>query len=630
MDRDKRWLENFVRVLLLSLGIYDLLALGGAFDFLGIYIPIVTHRGINLLFLISLTFLIFRSKFLWFDIIMLLAGLIPALYVTVLPDRIIQVTENIDLVNASEMIMFLSLVASVMEAGRRSGGLALLCVALCFFSAVFFGDYYPGPFYARTLSLETVTANMFLSLGSSSLLGMVADVGSTILIAFMLFGGFLEVSGAGEFFIKLGLALAGKYRGGPAKVAIFASGLMGSISGSGVANVVTTGTFTIPLMKKVGFRSHFAGAVEAVASNGGQIAPPVMGAVAFLIAQMLGISYWNVCVAAALPAGLYFLALFFMIDFKAAKEGLTGLPQNEVPVLRQTIKEGWYFFLPIIALIILIAQQVFAVQRSCVFACVFLIALSFLGGNEKRFTLKKISNAIENGVRGMVLIAGSLYIAGIIIAAVQMTGIGINFTRLLAQFAGQSIFLMLVMAGLASLVLGMGLSSVPCYIICALLIGPPLIAAGIDPLAAHLFFFYWGILSFITPPVAISAIAAAGIAGANFWKTGFSAMRLGIVSYIVPFFFVYQPALMLKGSPGSVALSIITSIGGCYMLSAGMIGYFLKPIPLLLRAAVCLGGLSLIYPGLKSDICGISTFGILLILQMYGLRKVKNSSLSKI
>jgi TRAP-type uncharacterized transport system fused permease subunit len=291
------------------------------------------------------------------------------------------------------------------------------------------------------------------------------------------------------------------------------------------------------------------------------------------------------------------------------------------------LKEGWYFFLPIIALILLIAQQVFAVQRSCVFACVFLVVLSFLANKEKRFNLKKISSAIENGVRAMVLIAGSLYIAGIIIAAVQMTGIGINFTRLLAQFAGQSIFLMLVTAGLASLVLGMGLSSVPCYIICALLIGPPLIAAGINPLAAHLFFFYWGILSFITPPVAISAIAASGIAGANFWKTGFAAMRLGAVSYIVPFFFVYQPALLLKGTIGSVVFSIITAIGGCYLLSAGMIGYFLRPIPILLRSVVIFGGISLIYPGLKSDVCGLAAFGVLMVVQLYGRRDKRKASI---
>ncbi len=623
MTPDNRWLESTVRVLLLLLGVYDMLALGGVFDFLNIYVPIITHRGINLALLIVLTFLIFRTKALWFDIIFLIAGAIPALYVTVLPDRIMDVTENIDLVNKTEMIMFLCLVASVMEAGRRSGGLALLIVSVLFFSAVFFGDYYPGPFYARTLSLQTVTANMYLSLGSSSLLGMVADVGSTILISFMLFGGFLEVSGAGEFFIGLGLSLAGKYRGGPAKVSIFASGLMGSISGSGVANVVTTGTFTIPLMKRVGFQPHFAGAVEAVASNGGQIAPPVMGAVAFLIAQMLGISYWNVCVAATLPAILYYLALFFMIDFKAAKEGLKGMPKEEVPELMHTLKNGWFFFLPIIGLIVLIAQQVFSVQRACIFASVFLVILCFLGGKEKRFTIAKLSKGIEKGVRGMTLIAGSLYTAGIIIAAVQMTGIGINFTRLLAQFAGQSIFLMLATAALASLILGMGLSSVPCYIICALLIGPPLISAGIDPLAAHLFFFYWGILSFITPPVAIAAIAAAGIAGADFWKTGFTAMRLGIVSYIVPFFFIYQPALMLRGSFGLLILSTVTAISGCYMLSAGMIGYFLKPIPLLLRFMITAGGLCLIYPGFKTDISGVTAFAILLVVQLYSLRSGK-------
>ena len=504
MNRDNPVFKNTTLALLLLLGIYDFLALGGVFDYLSIYVSIVTHRGINLAFLISLAYLIKPAKknlekFYWYDFCLLLLGLIPALYVTFQPDRIFAVTEDPDLVTTTEIILFLGLVLSIMEAGRRSGGLGLLIATVFFFSAVFLGDYYPGPFYARTLSLQSVTAYMYLCLGASSLFGLVADLGSTILVAFMLFGGFLQISGAGEFFIKLGLAVAGKYRGGPAKVAIFASGLMGSISGSGVANVVTTGSFTIPLMKKVGFKPHFAGAVEAVSSNGGQVAPPVMGAVAFLIAQMLGISYWDVCKAAFIPAVLYYIALFFMIDFEAAKQGLRGIPKQDVPSLRETLKEGWHYFLPIGLLVFLIANRTFSVYRSCIFAIILLVILSFLGDKKKRFTFSKFAEGIQTGIRGMVLIAGPLYAAGIIIGSIQMTGIGINFTRLITQFAGQSIFLMLVLAALSSFVLGMGMSSVPCYIICALLVGPPMIAAGISPIAAHLFFFYWGILSFITP-----------------------------------------------------------------------------------------------------------------------------------
>jgi TRAP transporter 4TM/12TM fusion protein len=625
MYRDNRLFRNIVLTLLFLVGMYDFLALGGVFEYLSLYISIISHRGVNLAFLIALAYLIMpakkgQTKICWYDVCLLLLGFIPAIYVTIFPNRIFQVTENPDLVTVTEMILFLGLILSILEAGRRGGGLGLLIVSAFFFSVVFLGDYYPGPFYSRTLSLQSVTAYMYLCLGASSLFGMVTGLGSTILIAFMLFGGFLQISGAGEFFIKLGLAVAGKYRGGPAKVAILASALMGSISGSGVANVVTTGTFTIPLMKKVGFRPHFAGAVEAVASNGGQIAPPVMGAVAFLMAQMLNITYWDVCIAAFIPAALYYVALFFMIDFEAAKQELKGLPKRELPSLKLTVKGGWYYFLPIVLLIFLIAKRTFSVERSCIFSIMLLVVLSFLGGREKRFTIRKFVGGIQAGVRGMVLIAGPLFSAGIIIGSIQMSGIGINFTRLITQFAGESVFLMLILAALSSLILGMGMSSVPCYVICALLVGPPMIAAGIAPIAAHLFFFYWGILSFITPPVAVSALAASGIAGASFWRTGFTAMRLGILSYIVPFFFIYQPALLLKGGFVEIVVSIITAIFGCFVLSTGIIGYFLKKMNFWMRLLSIGGGLLMIYPGWVSDVIGLTVFSMLILSQLRQVR----------
>lgn len=630
MKRDNQVLKNIVLTLLVSLGIYDFLALGGVFDYLSLYISVITHRGINLAFLIALAYLIIpakkgQEKVYWYDICLLLCGFIPAIYVTIFPNRIFEVTEDPDLVTVAEMILFLGLILSILEAGRRGGGWGLLIVSVFFFSIVFLGDYYPGPFYSRTLSLQSVTAYMYLCLGASSLFGMVTGLGSTILIAFMLFGGFLQISGAGEFFIKLGLAAAGKYRGGPAKVAIFASALMGSISGSGVANVVTTGSFTIPLMKNVGFRPHFAGAVEAVASNGGQIAPPVMGAVAFLMAQMLGVAYWDVCVAAFIPAALYYIALFFMIDFEAAKQGLKGLPKQDIPSLKRTLSEGWHYFLPIVLLVLLIAKRTFSVERSCIFAILLLVVLSFLGGEKKRFTIAKFVEGIRVGVRGMVLIAGPLFSAGIIIGSIQMSGIGINFTRLITQFAGQSLFLMLVLAALSSLILGMGMSSVPCYVICALLVGPPMIDAGIAPMAAHLFFFYWGILSFITPPVAVSALAASGIAGASFWRTGFTAMRLGILSYIVPFFFIYQPALLLKGGFIEIIVSIITAIFGCFVLSTGIIGYFLRKSNLWMRLICIGGGLLMIYPGWVSDVIGLAVFSITGISQLRQIKLEKDN-----
>lgn len=630
MNREADWMIGTVTVFTLILGIYNILALGGLFDYLGIYISIITHRAANVAFWLLLSYLLLparkgETKLPWYDVVLLLAGVIPPVYVALQPERILLCTERPDLVSTTEIVLFLSIIASILEAARRSGGVPLFLVATFFFSAVFLGDYYPGPFYTRTFSLQTITGHMFMCFGTNSVFGLIADVGSTIVIAFMLFSGFLQVSGAGDFFIRLGVAIAGRYRGGPAKVAIFASGLMGTISGSSVANVVTTGTITIPMMKRLGYKPHFAGAVEAVASNGGQIMPPVMGAVAFLMAQILSVSYWSICVAAFLPAVLYYSALFFMIDFEAVKTKLEGLPKAQVPSLKEVLKRDWYYMVPIIFLVFLIADRTFTVYKSCMFALAAIILLSFSGGRDRWFTPKKLVNGIDTGVRSMISIAGSLLSCGIIIASINVTGIGLNFTALITHFAGESILLMLLLAALSSFILGMGMTSIPCYVVCAMLVGPPLVKAGIPPLAAHLFFFYWGILSFITPPVAVAALAASGIAGGDFWKTGWNAARLGIVSYIIPFFFVYKPPLLLAGSIDAIAMAVITGLIGCYFLSSGMMGHLLRGLNWPQRILMVACGIAMLYPGWQTDAAGIIVAAPILLWQFIRLRVAKRA-----
>jgi len=630
LDRQANWMVRTVTVLTILLGSYNILALGGLFDFAGIYISIITHRAANVAFWLLLSYVLLparkgATKLAWYDIALLLAGLIPAAYIALQPDRLLLCSARPDLVSTTEIVLFLLITASILEAARRSGGLPLFLVTVFFFSVIFLGDFYPGPFYARTFSLQTITAHMFMCLGTNSVFGLIADVGSTIVMAFMLFSGFLQVSGAGDFFIKLGMAIAGRYRGGPAKVAIFASALMGTISGSSVANVVTTGTITIPMMKRLGYKPHFAGAVEAVASNGGQIMPPVMGAVAFLMAQILSVSYWSICVAAFLPALLYYAALFFMIDFEAVKTELKGLPKAELPSLKEVLKKNWYYIVPIIFLVFLIADRTFAVHRSCMFAMVAIVLLSFIGGRDRWFTPRKLGKAIDTGVRAMIGIAGSLLACGIIIASINITGIGLNFTSLITQFAGESILLMLVLAALSSFILGMGMTSIPCYIVCAMLVGPPLVNAGIPPIAAHLFFFYWGILSFITPPVAIAALAASGVAGADFWKTGWNAARLGVVSYIIPLFFVYEPALLLMGSIDEIVIAAVTGLIGCYFLSSGMMAHLLRGLNWPQRILMVACGIAMLYPGWQTDIMGIIVAGPIVFWQFIRLRAAKKA-----
>ncbi|MBL8673868.1 MAG: TRAP transporter fused permease subunit, partial [Rhodospirillales bacterium] len=421
---------------------------------------------------------------------------------------------------------------------------------------------------------------------------------------FLIFGSALVVTGGGEFFMALAIALMGRTRGGPAKVAVLSSGFFGSLSGSVISNVVTTGQITIPTMKRVGYPPHYAGAVEACASTGGALMPPVMGAVAFIMAEFLNVSYGTVMVAAVVPALLYYGALLLQADHYAARNGLRGQPAEEIPSLLPVIKEGWHFLfsLGLLTYLLLVMKRE---ALAPYIATVVLVGTTMLFGR-KRFGLAGLRDLAIDTTRNVVNIVAILAGVGFIVGALSYTGVGGAFSRELLQFAGGNVHLLLVLGALTSFILGMGMTSSACYIFLAVTLGPALIEGGLNPIAAHLFILYWGLISFITPPVALAAIAAASIAKSDPWRTGIWAMRLGLVNFVLPFLFVLNPTLILIGSPMDILHDVASACFAIWLLAAGLEGwlYGVGRIGWASRAPLIAAALGLLTPGAVTDLIG--------------------------
>ncbi|MDX2204183.1 MAG: TRAP transporter permease [Hyphomicrobiaceae bacterium] len=495
--------------------------------------------------------------------------------------------------------------ALLMEALRRTGGWSLLLSVFPFTVYPLFAEAgWLGPLRGSQSSLEQATAYHVLS--SESLLGIPIQAFADTVIGFLVFGTALMMTGAGKFFINLAFAICGTFRGGAAKVGIFASGLLGMMSGSVVSNVLTAGTMTIPTMKRTGFRASYAGAIEACASTGAVLAPPVMGATAFVIAQFLNISYAEVALAATIPAALFYLALFMQVDAYAARHGLKGLPRAELPSVWTTIKEGWYYVL-VVALLIVMLLHFKRESHAPFFATALLLVLNQLFSKDKRWTPKTVVQFLEVNGRTFVELVGILAGCGLLIGAFSMTGVVSSLANDLLQIAGSNVFLLLVMCAVTSLVLGLGLTTTACYIFLAVLVAPALEKLGLNKMAVHMFIFYWGMLSAITPPVAIASFAAAGIAGAPAMKTGWESMWVGSIIYFIPFFFVLNPALVLQGpSPylAAAGLTLLIAVGTLF-ICGGIQGYQVfvgnlakaGPLEWPIRVLLVIGGFVLATPG---------------------------------
>ena len=484
----------------------------------------------------------------------------------------------------------------VFEAARRAGGIGLAIIVGTISLYPLFADRMPGPI--RGFSFELGTAAGYHAMSDESVIGIPMRAFSNLVIGFLIFGAALQHTGAGKFFINLAFALLGHIRGGPAKVAIVASGLMGSMSGSVVTNVMTTGVMTIPAMRKIKLSAPFAAGVEACASTGGVLMPPVMGATAFIMANFLETSYANVALAAIIPSFLYFLGLFIQIDARAATEKLKGLDKKELPSLSQTLREGWYYvfaFALLVYLLLFLRREMLAPF----YATPLLILINQIFSPKTRWGIKEFLSFIDSLTKLFAELVGVLAGIGLIVGALSMTGLAGTLVNDLLSIAGGSSIILLLIGAITSFILGIGMTVTAAYIFLAILLAPALISTGMNPIAVHMFIFYWGMLSFITPPVALGAFAAASVAKSPPMATGLEAMRLGSVIYFIPFFFVLDPALVLVGQPAQVIPALALAIIGIFIFSGAMQGYLygVGNLNIVERTMMFFGSLLLPLPG---------------------------------
>jgi len=507
-------------------------------------------------------------------------------------------------------IFSLTLWFLLLEAVRRVAGSVLMGTCLFFSFYPLFANLMPGFLEGRDFSL--LATARYHAMSVESILGIPMKVVGSLLIGFMIFGVTLQFTGGGKFFLNLALALWGKSRGGPAKVAVISSALFGTMSGSVISNVVSTGSMTIPTMKRTGYPGYYAGAIEACASTGGALMPPVMGTAAFIMASFLSIPYWKICVAALIPSLLYYWGLFLQADGYAARVGLKGLEVKDLPSLTKTLKEGWFYLLALFLLVyFLLYLKVEAwapFYASLLLLCLAMIKRETRLSGEK---FKLLLMGIGKFLSELVALLGGI---GLVIGALSMTGVAHSFSRELVSFAGGNVFLLLLIGALTSFILGMGMTAAACYIFLAIVLAPALTASGLKPLAVHLFVMYWGLVSFITPPVALGAITAASIAQADPIKTGLQAMKLGAVIYFIPFYFVFNPALILQEPLRETFFPLLTAFLGVFLISSSLEGY-LRGLGILNfpeRIGYIFAGMLLSVPEWRTDLIGIAMAGALL------------------
>nr|WP_160722898.1 TRAP transporter permease [Bacillus sp. USDA818B3_A] len=591
------------------------------------------QRTIHLGFALALIFLLFPArrknrgkelKVAWYDLLLAGLSLVVGAYWPLMIDELVLRTGNI---TSLDFTIGLAAILLVLEATRRTVGLPITIIAIVFMIYALFGPYMPGFLAHRGLDLERLVQTMFFT--TEGILGTPLAVSSTFIFLFLLFGSFLIKTGVGEYFNDLSIAIAGRSVGGPAKVAVFSSALQGTISGSSVANVVTSGAFTIPMMKNLGYKKEFAGAVEASSSTGGQLMPPIMGAAAFLMVEFIGggISYWDIAKAAAIPAILYFTGIWIMTHFEAKRIGLRGLTKEEMPS-RKEVFGKLYLLLPILGIILLLMSGM-SVTRAALWSIVITVIVSAIR-KETRIGFKGVIDALVDGARSALGVAAATAAAGIIVGVVTKTGLGLKMANGLLDLSGGALLPTLLLTMLASLILGMGSPTTANYVITSTIAAPAIILLGVPDLSAHLFVFYFGIVADITPPVALAAFAAAAVSGGEPFKTGVESSKLAISAFIIPYMFVFSPELLMIDTTWTYLIWVVlTAFIGMLLVSAGVIGYWMRKMYWFERIAAFISGLCLIYPEKISDIIGLAAFGVLLVVQYIQrdgtMNKVQNS-----
>jgi len=544
------------------------------------------------------------------DIVFMLFLVVPTAYIFIDFDEWIYRVGVVP--NTWDFVFSLMFVIAVWEMARRASGWPLAILAAAFILYGHFGSYMPGLFYHRGYGWDRMITYLF---SLDGILGLPVLASAHYIFLFVLFGAFVDSSGAGRFFVDFARCIAGRLRGGPAKVSIVSSALIGTASGSSVANVVVDGVLNIPLMKASGFRGAVAGAIEAMNSTGGQIVPPVMGAGAFLMAEILGVPYPKVALAAVIPAFFYFSAAYFMIDFYSASIGLKGLKKEDLPIFHKIMLEKGYLLIPIIVLLICLMVLMYSPYLSAMAGIVSMIVVSWVK-SATRLGPKKILDILSKGARGSMEIAATCAAAGIIVGILTQTGLGTKFAMIIFNYSGGNLYIALVFTMIIAIVLGMGMPTTAAYAICASVLAPALIQLNVPEIAAHLFIFYFACLSALTPPVALASFAAAAIASAKTWEVGWQGMRFAIAGFIIPFMFVLGPAMVLEGTAFEIVMVVITGTVGIIALAASVQNWLMTRCAAWERVALAIAAITLIKPGLTTDLIGGAIMAVIILLQL--------------
>ena len=632
----KNFLKSFAFLVLALMSVYHFYASGFG------TIREILHRGIHISFVVGLVFIFYSWKKIdnskknfnppFIDIILSILVVISALYLPLLPPEVLALRvgnpENIDIIMGSFLIVL------TLESARRSIGFTLPFICVLFILFAIFGPYFPGALKHGGASWVGFVNHIYLT--NQGIYGIAVGVMAQYVFLFILFGVLATRIGLGQLFIDLAMVIAGKYSGGPAKVAIFSSAFLGTISGSSIANTVTTGSLTIPAMKKVGYPPHFSGAVEATASTGGQITPPILGAAAFIMVEYLEVPLRDILAAALIPALLHYFGIFIMVHLEAKKLGLRGLTDEEVPKFLSVVKDNWLSLAPLILLVYLIL-----IGRTPDYAAVIsIIACVLIGFVKKtnRLTIKDLVQCLSQGAKNTLAVGAAAAAIGIIVGVVTLTGVGFRLGYVVIQTAGDigsfflhfipfglltiedlTLFFSLLLIAFSCIFMGTGVPTTATYIILVAVAAPALTQLNIEPIVSHFFVFYYGVLADITPPVALAAYAAAGIAGSNPFKTGNTAFRLGIAKALVPFVFVYSPSLLLVAQGFDIYIffqTLISAMIGIGLLGVSFSGYLLKSVPIYQRWYLGMNSLFFIAPGIESSILGLFLISPILFLQL--------------
>jgi TRAP transporter 4TM/12TM fusion protein len=559
------------------------------------------------------------GKLPWYDAVAALLGFATSLYVYFdYPD----LANELAYQPWNALVAAIILLLLIVEGVRRTAGPVLVVILFCFFVYAMWGHYIPGRLVGREIDTQELLIG--LALDPQALFGAPFKIATTVVISFLFMGQILNLSGGAKFFTGLAMSAMGQYRGGGAKIAVVASSLFGSISGSAVSNVASTGVVTIPMMRDSGYSKESAGAIEAVASTGGQLMPPLMGASAFVMAEFLEIPYAEVVLAALIPAVLYYLALFVLTDLEAAKSGIVSIPADQLPKMKPILRAGWFFPLPFGVLIYALFGANLLPETSALYASVTLFGLvAIFGYDGKRAGLKLLLRALKETGMSCIELLLIVAVAGLVIGLLNTSGLGFALTYTLVQIGGGNLALLVVLAAIICVILGMGMPTLGVYVLVAALVAPSLVEVGIKPIAAHLFVLYFGMMSMITPPVAIAAFAAASISRADPMKTGFEAVRFGWLAYLIPFLFILSPSLLMQGSPSEILYSAAITVIGVWFISVGLIGYFVMPIGVLKRLAFIAAGLVSMSPAVLLpapfliNLAGILAGGLLIAFEWH-------------